>query len=332
MEFLRQTLIGLGLLAAVLGILAWYVIAMPGRSHAGPLPALSAEETLLAQRLRAHVQVLAGDIGERHLLRPGSMDRAADYIRDELEAAGYSVRDLAFGPAERPSRNLEASLPGGALGEQIIVVGAHYDTIPGTPGADDNASGVAGLIEIARLLRAYAPERSLRFVAFANEEAPYYGTELMGSRVYAEQARARNQDVRLMISLEMLGYYSDEPGSQHYPRPFAWFYPSIADFIAFVGNVHSRDMLHAAIRSFRSHTAFPAEGVAAPESLAPDIRRSDHAAFWAEGYKGFMVTDTAGFRNPHYHRAGDRPETLDYERMARVVAGLARTLQDLSRP
>ncbi len=312
-------------LAAGLG----YMTHMPGSPHAGPLPPLSAEEAELRQRLQGHVAVLAGEIGERHLGRYEALTAAAGYIEQSLRAMGYEVASQEYQVQGRRVRNLEAELAGVDPAGEIVLIGAHYDTVAGSPGANDNASGVAALLEIARLLARERPARSLRFVAFVNEEPPFFYTRDMGSRVYARRAAQRGERIVAMLSLETLGYYSDARGSQRYPFPFALFYPDRGDFVAFVGNLASRDLVQRCVRSFRAHTAFPAEGLAAPGWMG-GVHWSDHWSFWQEGYPALMVTDTAPYRYPHYHAATDTPDRLDYERLARVTAGLARLGLDLA--
>lgn len=213
---------------------------------------------------------------------------------------------------------------------EIVVIGAHYDTVYDCPGADDNSSGAAALLELARLLRSAHPARTLRFVAFVNEEPPWFQTDDMGSLVYAQQARKLNENIVAAVSLETIGMYSDAEGSQQYPAGFGLFYPSKGNFITFIGNVSSRRLVREAIGAFRETTKFPSEGAAVPAAL-PGVSWSDQWSFWNQGYPGIMVTDTAPFRNENYHRPGDKPETLDYERMARVVRGLEKVVIKLGR-
>jgi Zn-dependent M28 family amino/carboxypeptidase len=283
----------------------------------------------LEDRLRRHVQVLAGEIGERHVWRPQALRAAAEYIRQQFSAAGYAVAVQGYEAHGVRCENLEVAVPGSRRSGEIVLAGAHYDTVPGSPGADDNASGVAGLIEIARELRACAPARTLRLVAFVNEEPPFFPFGPMGSKVYADAARARGDDIRLMLSLEMLGYYTSRPASQAYPPFLKWCYPDRGDFIAFVSNLRSRRALAELTRAFRAHSDFPSERLAAP-ALVPGISWSDQRSFWRAGYPGVMVTDTAFYRNPHYHSGSDTPERLHYPGMARVVQGLARALAALA--
>jgi len=285
----------------------------------------------LEQRLRHHVQALAGDIGERHVWRPRALRAAAEYIRAEFEALGLAVSAQGYDTHGVRCENLEVTIPGARRANEIILAGAHYDTVEGSPGADDNASGVAGLIEIARALRDIGPQRTLKLVAFVNEEAPFFRSGQMGSRVYAQAARARGDDIRLMLSLEMLGYYRDEPGSQVYPPFLKWIYPRRGNFIAFVSNLCSRRALIEVSGAFRAHCDFPAERLASP-AIVPGVSWRDQLSFWRAGYPGVMVTDTAFYRYAHYHQATDTPERLRYPEMARVIDGLARALGALAGP
>jgi Zn-dependent M28 family amino/carboxypeptidase len=286
------------------------MIKMPGRSHVGPLPALSGEGRALSLRLRLHVAALAA--AERN----SDLETPARYIEAAFAAQGYKPESQHFESGGRRVRNIEA-------GSGSIVVGAHYDTVPGSPGADDNASGVAVLIELA------AMKLPVRFVAFANEEMPYFLGPEMGSWTWAKRARERGESVRAMFSLEMLGYYRDEPRSQQYPAPLGLFYPDRADFIAFVGDLGARKLVRKAISIFRAKAQFPSEGVAAP-GFIPGVTWSDHWSFRRHGYAAIMITDTAFYRYPHYHLPTDTPEKLDYERMAHVTLGLAAMLRDLA--
>lgn len=310
--------------------LLWFVsIRMPGHSFQGPLPPLTPDQHALASRLRAHVELIAGRIGERNYTRPRALDSAAVYIRDSFVAFGYTVSEQTFELGGRTFRNIEAALPGRTARQDIVIVGGHYDSVTGTPGADDNASGVAAVLELARRMSDNPADRTVKFVAFANEEPPFFYTEDMGSRHYARAARGRGDRITAMLSLETIGYYSDAAGSQRYPPVLGWFYPDRGDFIGFVGNVGSRALVHRVIREFRSSAQFPSAGTAAPAQI-PGIAWSDHWSFWKEGYDAVMITDTAPFRNPHYHELSDRPETLDYDRMARVVDGLGSVVRSLA--
>ncbi len=283
----------------------------------------------LESRLRRHVERLADEIGERHVLRPEALHAAERYIGETLRALGYEVSRQAYEAQGVDSANLEVAIAGNAAASEIVLAGAHYDTVPGSPGADDNASGVAAILELARLLRDAKPARTIRLVAFVNEEPPFFFWGEMGSKVYARAARARGDDIRVMLSLEMLGCYSDEKGSQGYPPLLKYFYPTQGNYVAFVSNIRSRHALRGVFEAFRTASAFPAEKLAAP-ALVPGIGWSDQLSFWREGYPAAMVTDTAFHRYRHYHQPTDTPEKLDYARMAQVVEGLARTLESLA--
>ena len=299
----------------------WYMIFMPGKSWSDQVPPLSAEEQLIHDNLKRHVVMLAEQIGERNVWNAQALLGASRYIRQTLENLGYQVRVQSFESAEMTVQNLEVELPGVRLPEEVIVFGAHYDSVLGTPGANDNASGIAALLEIARLMAGKKPARSLRLVAFANEEAPFFDSDEMGSKVYAKRASQRNEDIKAMVSLEMIGHYSDKQGSQRYPFPLGFFYPDTANFVGFVGNLSSRRLVRQALGAFRASTAFPSEGLAAP-SWVTGVAWSDHWSFWQAGYPAIMITDTAFFRYEHYHRPTDTPDKLDYQSMARVTKGL----------
>lgn len=314
-----------------LGLAGWLtMIRLPGRSHAGAMPPLSEEERALRDRLARHVQVLAGGIGERNVWRLDRLREASGYVQDGFREHGYEVEVQAFDAMGRTVENVAAERRGGALSDEIVVVGAHYDSVAGSPGANDNATGVAALLELARAFATRSPARTVRFVAFANEEPPFFQTDDMGSLHYARRAKARGERVVAMLSIETIGAYSDEPGSQQYPLPlFGALYPDTADFITFVGNVGSRHLVRRAIGAFRAGTAFPSQGAAVPGGI-PGVGWSDHWAFWQQGYPAIMVTDTALFRYGPYHTLGDLPAQVDYDRMSRVVAGLAAVVADLT--
>jgi Zn-dependent M28 family amino/carboxypeptidase len=303
------------------------MVKVPGISYAGALKPLTQEEQALAARLRVHIEAIASR--EHNFLKAAELEAAAQYIEKALAGTGRPVATQRFlsGPAE--VRNIEVEMPGGALAAEIIVVGAHYDSVVGAPGANDNGSGVAAVIELARLFAGERPARTLRFVAFVNEEPPFYHSEEMGSRHYARRSMERGETIRAMFSLETIGYYSDAPGSQRYPFPLGFFYPSTGNFVALVSDLSSRSLLHEAIASFRRHAGIPSEAVAAPAWI-PGVDWSDHWSFGREGWPALMVTDTAPYRYPHYHAPGDTLDKVDTERLARVVTGLHRMLRDLA--
>ncbi|HEX9216342.1 MAG TPA: M20/M25/M40 family metallo-hydrolase [Gemmatimonadales bacterium] len=312
----------------LLFLVIWlFTVRMPGPAFAGPLPPLTPNQEEMRTQLRRHVATLAHDIGVRSDKAYANVQRAERYIRTELLRIGYHVESQEFFAGGRLYHNLEAMLPGmTGYAHQVVVLGAHYDTAEDAPGADDNASGVAGVLELARVFAGNSQRRTVRFVFFPNEEPPSFPTADMGSRHYASAARARNDQIVAMLSIESIGYYDTEKGSQRYPFPLNLAYPDVGDFIGFVSNLRSRALLHRAISAFRAHATLPTQGAAAP-AWVPGVWWSDHWSFWREGYRAIMITDTAPYRNPFYHTPQDTPDKLDYDRMARVVHGLAHVVR-----
>jgi len=316
----------------VIGAGVWFLmLRMPGTSHSGAAAPLTQREEMLRDSLRRNVTNLAGEIGERNLIRYEALSAAAIYLEQQLTEAGYKVErndfEVSTPNGQRSTSNLIAELKGAQKPSEIVVIGAHYDSREGTPGADDNASGAASALSLARTFAHATPNRTLRFVFFTNEE--YFRQELMGSLVYAKLCRARGDNIVAMVSLETIGYFSDVAGRQKYPFPINLFYPSTGNFLGFVGNIESRSMVRTAIRSFRTVATLPSQGVAAPEFI-DGIGWSDQWSFWRQNYPGIMITDTAPFRNPNYHRPKDTPDTLDYGRLARVVTGVEAVVADLT--
>jgi len=307
----------------------WSMIRMPGRSWNGPLPQLTERQTALGHELQRYVETLAADIGERSVFQPGRLAAAERFIEATFVDAGYAVQRHPFEVMGVSCVNLSAAIRGTDRPDEIVIVGGHYDTVFDCPGANDNGSGIAATLALARALRGHAPARTIRFVAFVNEEPPFFQTPQMGSLVYANACRDKNENIVAMLSIETIGFYSDTNGSQDYPVPLGFFYPSRGDFIAFVGNYGSRRLVREVVGSFRRQTKFPSQGGALPGGL-PGVGWSDHWSFWQAGYPALMVTDTAPFRYPHYHRPSDTPDKLDYERMARVVDGLRAVVEELA--
>jgi hypothetical protein len=314
--------------AATMALL-FYFTRMPGQSFKGPLPPLAAKEAELREELREHVIMLCSTIGERNYIFFKQLEATADYIERLFLKYGFAVERQPYAARDRTFHNIIAEKLGAADPEKIIIIGAHYDSFIGTPGADDNGSGIAALLALARLFSQKILPYTIRFVAFVNEEPPFFWTKDMGSHVYAERCRQRNEQIAAMISLECLGYYADADNTQHYLFPLGLFYPSQGDFIAFVANLSSFNLVRDFTEAFRREAHFPSEGGAFPWFI-PGVFWSDHWPFWKMGYPGLMVTDTAFFRNRNYHTEEDRPETLDFERMARVVAGLEKVIPGLA--
>lgn len=328
-------LVLLTLFGAVYGIV-WYMTGVPGEPHRGPLPPLTAEEQALAPLLKRHIEAIASR--EHNVAHYDELETSARYTEATLESYGYTVNRQAFDADDYVSgvksvRNIEVVIeprdPNPAT--ETMVVGAHYDSARGAPGANDNGSGVAAVIELTRLLgdlKGNTPRR-IRLVLFVNEEMPYFRTQEMGSWQYAAGLAARNERVVAMYSLETIGYYASESGSQRYPFPLGLLFADRGDFLAFVGMLDARPLVRASIGSFRAHTKFPTIGGVAP-AFIPGIDFSDHWAFAEHGFPAIMLTDTAPYRYPHYHRATDTPDKIDTDSLARVVKGIERMLREMA--
>lgn len=282
----------------------------------------------IRSNLRETVNYLAGELGQRSLIDVRNLDAASRFIEERFRSYGYEVLRQPFVYEGRTYCNISAvGKEHQGRKDRVIVVGAHYDTVVGTPGADDNASGIAVLLELARLCASSPTSLPVRFAAFSLEEPPVFMTRHMGSYIYARSLKDEGVDVIGMMSLEMVGYYTDREGSQIYPVPLLRpFYPDRGNFIAFVGNLASRRFTKKFRDAFRAASSLPAETLNAP-SLLPGVDFSDHRNFWKFGFPAFMVTDTAFYRNPNYHNSGDKTETLDFDRMAELAAGLHKALK-----
>ena len=308
---------------------------MPGKNISKAAPLSTAEVGLRAE-LIADVQTLGGQIGERNMTRYSQLNAAVDFIEDSFSRTGLHPRRDSYELHGRACHNIEAEIRGaqGAAVSKppaIILVGAHYDSVFGSPGANDNGSGVAAMLALARRFAGKPAKHTLRFVAFVNEEPPYFLSEQMGSFVYASRCKARGDQIRAMISLETIGYFSDAPHSQTYPSiGLGAFYPNVGNFIGFVGNIRSRALLRQVLSLFRAQGKIPSEGAALP-AFIPGVSWSDQWSFWQHGYPGIMITDTAPFRYPHYHSVTDTPDKLDYDRFALVVSGMHKVIEELDK-
>lgn len=328
----RARMLTLALLATpfvAAGVTWAYLVRMPGKSYDGPLPPLADDEARIQAETQRDVEMLAGTIGERNHRHPEALKKSADYIHAQLAEAGYEVKRQTFDAVGMSFDNLEAVLEGTSQPAEIVVIGAHYDSALNCPAANDNGTGVAALLALARIFQTKPQPKTLRFVAFANEEPPHFQEPAMGSLHYAKRCAAADDRITAMLSLETMGYYRDEEGTQQYPAPFSWFYPNRGNFIGFVGDTSSRALVHQTVASFREHTKFPSQGAALPTAV-PGAGWSDHWSFWQHGYPAVMVTDTAPFRYPHYHTPEDTPDKVDHERLARVIAGLEHVIRDLA--
>ena len=306
------------------------VAVIPPASRPSAPPMTEYEKSLSAD-LKRDLQKLAGDIGERNYVHYEALNQAADWIESELKRAGYGVVRQAYEARGKRFYNLEATLGGVGEVREIVVVGAHYDSVAvnGCRGANDNGSGVVSALALARALAGSPQHRTIKFVFFTNEEPPFFQTEEMGSLVYARACKARGDRIVSMLCLETMGFYSDRPGSQNYPAAIAEHYPKTGNFIAFVGNPASEAMLNRIEGHFRAHASIASVGAVGPEALE-GIGWSDHWSFWQQGYPAVMATDTAPFRYPHYHTAQDSVDQVDFDNLARVTAGLEAVVKQLA--
>ena len=292
------------------------------------------DPTHLEGQLKKHVEELAGRIGIRHDSDPSSIEAAVTYLKEAWGSFGFEVEEQPYTTAAMDARNLVVEWPGNSRPDEVVVIGAHYDTVRYTPGADDNASAVATLLEVSRLLAGKAFTRTIRFVAFANEEPPHFTTGTMGSRVYANRCKELHEDIRAMVCLEMLGYYSDAEDSQAYPDEVPTLLrktlPTRGNFLAAVSDLRTAGALRTFSRGFKSASSLKLVSTPLPGPLAQELWLSDHGPFWDRGYKALMLTDTSWFRNPNYHEASDLPDTLDYARLTQATLGVAQGVRRLA--
>ena len=281
------------------------------------------------KQLKKHLQTLTMTIGERSVRYPENLHKTAAYIQSVYKDMGLVVNSETYDYHAYKVVNIITEIASGSIPSRRYLLGAHYDSVSGTVGADDNASAIAVQLETARHLKAMLDsdgfDLAVKFVSFALEEPPAYGTRYMGSRVHAKKARALQEKIDGMICLEMVGYTCHEPGCQRYPFPLKFLgYPEKGNFIGIVGNLKSRDFTKAMVTEFQNNHELPVVKLSVPLNgwILPSVRLSDHASFWDQGFKAVMITDSAFFRNPHYHLPSDTMEKLDYRFMAELVESL----------
>jgi Zn-dependent M28 family amino/carboxypeptidase len=293
-----------------------------------PLLGKDMNKEKIRQRLQQHLQYLSLDLGERCIFRPLNLKAAEDYVARELESLDYPVRRQPFICQRVEVANVIAGHPDS---RGYYLLGAHFDTVAGTPGADDNASGVAVLLEVARLAREAPTNRPWAFVGFTTEEPPAYFTPYMGSRVYARQARKNRENILGMLCLESVGYFVQEPDSQQIPLALKFLgYSTTGNYLGLVANWHSRPLLQKLEKAFQAACSLPVATLAVPlgGTFIPETRLSDHANFWDEGYQAVMLTDTAFLRNSNYHTDRDTLDTLNLDAMVEITLGLARFVRE----
>lgn len=302
--------------------IGWLLLAQPVPGGASP-----SSVEVMPLRLREDVATLATRFHPRDWRHTGNLDRCADFVAQRFGAAGAVVEYQGYAVQGREYRNVIGRF--GAGGGPRIVVGAHYDTYGEMPGADDNASGVAVLLALAELVGAHAPDLAVDLVAYTLEEPPFFDTPHMGSAVHAASLAAGQSACLGVIVLEMVGFFSDEPGSQGYPSPLLrLMYPGRGDFIAVVSRWDQGGWIRTVKAAMQGTTALPVHSLRSP-SFVPGIDLSDHMSYWPHGIPSLMVTDTAFYRNPFYHTPDDTPEKLDYRRMAQVAVAVFEALRTL---
>jgi Zn-dependent M28 family amino/carboxypeptidase len=293
---------------------------------------MNVDRETIESKLRLHVDRLAGLIGSRTLKRPKTIQATIGYINGQWNEMGHTTRDETYDALGDEATNIIVEKQGTKRTDEIVLLGAHYDTVATTPGADDNASAVAVLLEVSRLLCEHRGNRTARYVAFACEEPPYFNLDSMGSQHHARSARERNDKIVGMLCLEMVGYFRDEIGSQRIPptipKYLHRFFPRRGNFLAAVGNPPSWKLAWSFRRGFKCGTRMPLFSIVLPEKIH-EIRLSDNSSFWDQGFPALMLTDTSYLRNPNYHLESDTPDTLDYARMTEVTVGVAAAMQKL---
>lgn len=315
-------LAGLAAILAVAAAFTWQLWRpAPGQSFAGPPPAPTVIEKSLAERLSDDVATLSTEFGERTLRRYDALTASADWIAERLAEQGLVVRRQQLEVSGKIVTNVEASLLGTRWPDELIVIGAHYDTAPGTPGANGNGSGVAATLALAQALGGQAHPRSLVFVFFPCAARPYLQTERMGSLAWARATKVAGRTVVAMLSLDSLGYFSDEPSSQHFPGEIAAFFPKVGNFVAVVGDFSSMALVHRVAGLFREVATVPSQLGFGPQDW-DGIGWSDHWSFWQCGWPAVVISDTGPYRDPSNDRWNDTAGRLDYETMARIVVAL----------
>ncbi len=339
-KLIRILIVGLptGLLIIGVGAMMYSTMTQPD-SFIDPNEKIRLEAAALHQKpvnradLEHYLDVLCVKIGERNLETPEALEKTAIWLESTLGSGniGYPIKRQVYEVKDKAVRNLIAEMPGTTRRDEIVVIGAHYDTVPNCPGANDNGTGVAGLLSLARAFAGDPQERTIRFVAFVNEEPPYFHTEDMGSVHYAKRCKADGDNIVAMLALDSIGYFTDEPGSQSVPAGLEGSFPDAGNFLAFVGNPNSRFIVDSAKSTFANSSTIPAVGGVFPAD-AQGVGWSDHWSFWQEDFSAVMVTDTAPFRYSHYHKPTDTVDKLDLERLEDVVSGLKQVVTVWANP
>ncbi|MCX8109146.1 MAG: M28 family peptidase [Verrucomicrobiae bacterium] len=319
-------------MSGVLALAYYYLVKCDGEwSGVATESTGTPDPATIEDRLKADVAFMQS-LGPRHLGTDTSyaqLTRCADWIAQQWEMQGYRVQRHEFAVSNKICTNLEIQIPGSAAPSEIVIISAQYDTLPNSPGANNNASGVAVLLRLSELLRNRKLDRTVRLIQFVNEEDPFFGTEHMGSYVYAKASHERGDNIQAMLSLDSIGIYKHTPGSQRLPWPFSLFYPDRGNFLAFIGNLSSRQCVKVATRGFRKWSSFPIAAGLAPEWVK-GVTWSDHSSFWRFGYPAVQVTDTGAFRSEFHTTAGDTMDKMDFGALARITIGLCGATMELA--
>ena len=327
-RFIKISLVSGLLLTILLFFSYWYMIKCEGKWNGIPIEK-NVNLGKIRKELESDIYYMSVELGPRNAFSYERLQKCAEWIKKRWESQGYTVKSQTFSIQGKDYTNLEIEIPGRKAPSEIVIVSAQYDTLPDSPGANNNASGVAVLLQLSKLLKTYTPDRTLRLVNFVNEEDPFFGTEWMGSFKYAEMAYKRHEDIKVMLSIDSIGFYKDEPGSQKLPFPFSAFYPDRGNFLAFIGDFSSRKYMIQATKGFKKGSSFPIEAGVAPK-WAKGASWSDHLSFWKFGYPGIQITDTGGFRSPYHTTREDTIEKLNLDALSRIVLGMRGTVTELT--
>jgi Zn-dependent M28 family amino/carboxypeptidase len=310
----------------------WYMVRCEGDWQGKPLEEQgSIDLEAIKKELISDVAFMQG-LGPRNSenqIAYEQLRKCKEWIIQKWQSQGYSVRCYEFSIGGREYYNLEIEIPGTTAPSEIIIISGQYDTLPDSPGANNNGSGMAVLFQLSKLLRNYHPKRTLRLIAFVNEEDPFFGTEMMGSYIYAKRAFEQKEDIKVMLSLDAIGIYKDSAGTQRLPFPFSLFYPDRGNFLAFIGNLTSRTYVKEVTAGFKKGSSFPIEAGVAPEWVE-GVTWSDHSSFWKFGYPGMQITDTGAYRSASHTTKEDTMEKINFDALSRITVGMYSAIVDLT--
>lgn len=327
----RNVLIAVAVLVVAFVVVSyWYMVECEGSWEGAPLEADMEQELVTFENdIRADVSYLSETLGPRNPAHHEALVQTANWIEERWLSQGYEVKRQSFLVEGKECVNLEIEILGIRSPEEIVIVGAQYDTWPDSPGANNNGGGVAVLLKLSDMLMGRLPDRTIRLVAFTTQEPPYDNTESMGSLRYARRCRERGEDICMMLCMDAIGVYKQEPGSQRLPFPFSLFYPDRGNFLAFIADLGSRDCLVEVTRGFKKGSALPIAAGCAPRWVK-GVTWSDHLSFWRCGYKAVQITDTGAFRSPSHTTSDDTMEKMDFAALARVTVGMYGSILEVS--